>query len=260
MDDTLRLTAILAHPDDESLGVGGTLARYADEGVSTHLVTATRGERGRCDHLDARPSDEEVGRIREAELREAAGILGVSGLTLLGYLDGELDRADPAEASGRIADALLSVRPHVVLTFGPDGAYGHPDHVAISQFTTAAVARAAARGHQVSKLYYIAWGAEKWSAYQSAFKELVSRVGDQVRRASPWPEWAITTRIETGEQWRTVWKAVSAHRSQMSSYAALADLSDDHHRALWGTQSFYRVLSLVNGGRRVETDLFEGLR
>ena len=78
--------------------------------------------------------------------------------------------------------------------------------------------------------------------------------------ATAWSDWAITSVIDTSEEWRTVWKAVSAHRSQMSAYGALADLREEHHRALWGTQSFYRALSRVNGGPAVESDLFEGLR
>ena len=256
----LRLMAVLAHPDDESLGMGGTLVRYAREGAAVHLVTATRGERGRCDHVTPRPDDEEVGTIRESELRSAASILGLESLSFLGYLDGELDRADPAAATARITERILHVRPHVVVTFAHDGSYGHPDHIAISQFTTAAVTRAAARGHAVPKLYYLAWPQSKWDAYQAALKQLVSRVGDQIRKAQPWPDWALTTVLDTRDTWQTEWKAVSAHRSQVSGYEQLKNLPHDLHQALWGTQSFYRALSLVNGGPGVETDLFEGLR
>ena len=144
---TLRLMAVLAHPDDESLGVGGTLAKYAGEGVETVLVTATLGQRGRYrghpPGHELHPGPAALAGIREAELRAAAGVLGVRELILLGYPDQELDRADPHEAVSRIAQAIRRARPHVVLTFGPDGAYGHPDHVAISQLTTAAIVAAA---------------------------------------------------------------------------------------------------------------------
>ena len=109
--------AVLAHPDDESLGVGGALARYADEGVRVHLVTATRGERGRYFDNTDRPSDEEVGRVRERELRCAAEALGVHRVALLGYLDRELDRAEPVEATRRIVAHIRRARPHVVITF-----------------------------------------------------------------------------------------------------------------------------------------------
>ena len=143
----LRLMAVLAHPDDESLGFGGTLARYASEGVETFLVTATRGERGRyrghARRAGSIPGPAALGRIRERELRAAAAVLGIREVSLLDYHDSDLDRADPREAVERIAAALRRVRPHVVITFGPDGAYGHPDHIAISQFTTAAIVAAA---------------------------------------------------------------------------------------------------------------------
>ena len=76
----------------------------------------------------------------------------------------------------------------------------------------------------------------------------------------PWPDWAITTVIDTRDVWPTVWRAVSCHESQMAAYEQLKDLSPEHHEALWGRQSFYRVFSTVNGGRARETDLFEGIR
>lgn len=263
-----RLTCITAHPDDESFGMGGTLARYAAEGVETHVICATRGEAGRYRNGEDHPGKDAVGRIRERELRAAARELGVREVVFLGYRDGELDRADPVEASERIAAQLRRLRPHVVLSFGPDGAYGHPDHVAVSQLATAAVVRAAqpsdgsATGgsHAVSKLYYLAWPEGKWAAFQEAYKKLVSRVDGIERQAVPWADWAITTRIDTREHWPTVWRAVSRHETQIAAYARLAELPDALHEELWGSQDYYRAFSLVNGGRSIETDLFEGLR
>ena len=81
------------------------------------------------------------------------------------------------------------------------------------------------------------------------------------RRAVPWPDWAITTVIDARPWWRTVWRAVSCHGSQVASYERLKTLSEAaHHETLWGHQCFCRVFSAVNGGRTAETDLFEGLR
>src|SRR5829696_7586277 len=111
-----RLMAVLAHPDDESLGVGGLLARYAADGVETYVVTATRGERGRYFTNENRPADDEVGRVREQELRAAARALGVREVSLLDYRDGALDQADAREAIGRIVARLRDVRPQVVIT------------------------------------------------------------------------------------------------------------------------------------------------
>ena len=261
---------VLAHPDDESLGTGGALATCAAEGIATYLVTATRGEAGRFGEADPKPPADIVGRAREAELRAAAAMLGVREVSVLGYPDGGLDRVDGAEAVSRIAGHLRRVRPDVVLTFGPDGAYGHPDHIAISQLTAAAIVAAAdssfvaaetgAPAHRVAKLYFIAWSAKKWEAYQAALRRLIFKVDGVERQAVPWPDWAITTVLDTSRVWPAVWSAVSCHRSQMGIYNKLAALSDEHQRFLWGTQEFYRVFSLVSGGRTQETDLFEGLR
>lgn len=261
---------VLAHPDDESLGMGGTLAKYASEGIETYVVTATRGERGRYGDLDEFPGFEGVGRMREAELRAATNELGVKEVHVLDYMDGDLDKADPAEAVAKIVALIRQVRPHVIITFGPEGAYGHPDHIAISQFTMAAVVSAADSdyklpgsellSHRVSKLYYMEWNPEKWAAYQAAFKDLKTTVDGVERRATPWPDWVITTIIDTNDHWHTAWRAISCHKTQMAVYDKLEDLSDKYHLSLWGSQEFYRVFSVVNGGRKRETDLFEGLR
>jgi LmbE family N-acetylglucosaminyl deacetylase len=263
--------AVLAHPDDESLGMGGTLAQYSSEGVETFLVTATRGEAGR--NGGSRPdSPAQLGALREAELLAASRVLGISEVRLLDYPDGALDQVDPREAIARIAAQIRRIKPHVVVTFGPDGAYGHPDHIAISQLTAAAIVYAAHPfhdsprlnsedpPHQVSKFYYMAWKKLKWDAYQAALKTLKAKVDGVERQAVPWPDWAVTTVIDTGSHWPVVWRAVSCHDTQMSIYRNLGQLSDEHHRALWGSQEFYRVFSLVNGGRGLETDLFDGLR
>lgn len=273
MNEPLRLMAILAHPDDESLGLGSAFAKYGAEGVELSLVTATHGQSGR--YKTHRPGDpghpgvERLGQIREAELRAAAEVLGIRDLSLLGYVDGRLDEADPREAIGRIVVHLRRVRPQVVMTFPPDGGYGHPDHIAICQLATAAIVAAAdpahhddARGapHAVSKLYYFTANEAEWAAYEEAFKKLTSIVDGVERQGRPWPEWEITTAIDTRAHWRTAWKAVTCHESQVANFEKLKTLSPESHEALWGTRKFYRAFSTVNGGRKRERDLFEGLR
>jgi LmbE family N-acetylglucosaminyl deacetylase len=250
---------VLAHPDDESLGTGGILAKYSREGVDTFVVTATRGERGRFDDKGTSPGPAVVGQTREAELRAAARELGVREVNLLDYLDGELDQVDVTEASEKIAGHIRRVRPQVVVTFDPFGAYGHPDHVAISQLTAAAVVRASDL-HRVSKFYYFVNGERKWAAYQAAFKTLTSNVDGYVRAAIAWPDWSITTKVDASDEWQHVWRAVQCHKTQMSIYKNIASLTEDDQKVIWGTGEFYRVFSLVNGGRRTEQDLFEGLR
>jgi LmbE family N-acetylglucosaminyl deacetylase len=271
---TKTLMAVLAHPDDESLGFGGTLAKYAAEGVDVVLLTATRGEAGRFRGRPAgdreHPGPLALAEIREAELRAAASVLGVREVSVLGYPDLHLDQSHPGDVIDRIAHHLRRIRPDVVVTFGPDGAYGHPDHIAICQFTTAAIVAAAdaAYGcsggdglppHSVSKLYYLAWPESTWRAYETAIRKLSVTVDGTERLATPWPDWAISTVIDTSRVWTTVWRAVSCHQSQLAAYEALKELSPQHHEGLWGRQSFYRALSTVNGGRVRETDLFEGI-
>jgi LmbE family N-acetylglucosaminyl deacetylase len=267
----LRLLAILAHPDDETLGLGGTLVRYAQEGVETFVVTATRGQAGRFKELKrgepGHPGPAKLGEIREAELHAACKVLGVREVTLLDYMDGTLDDADPLHLAAELASHVRRIQPHVVVTFAQDGGYGHPDHVAICQGTAAAlqVAADASRTdvagppHATAKFYLMAWDEPHWAAYQESFKKLVSNVDGVERQAKPWPDWELSAKIDTRAFWPTVWKAVQCHVSQVANYGTLGSLSAENHEGLWGWGTFYRVFSTVNGGRKKETSLFEGL-
>ena len=267
--EALRLMCVMAHPDDESLGTGGVLAKYAAEGIQTYLITATRGQKGWFGLPEDNPGPVALGQIREKELLAAGRVLGLEEVELLDYIDGELDQADPSEVIVRIARHLRRVRPQVVITFDPTGDYGHPDHIAISQFTTGAVIAAAdpnfpgldrLAAHRVSKLYYRVSTKAEQAAYQTAFGELVMRVDGVERRATAWKEWSVTTRIDCTEQWEQVWQAVGCHRSQLPEYSKLLELPEAFHQNLWGQSALYRAYSLVNGGRKIETDLFAGLR
>ena len=269
MAETLKLMCILAHPDDESLGTGGILAKYAAEGVETHLITATRGERSWMGDEKDDPGLEALGRLRTGELQAAAQVLGLRAVHFLDYIDGDLDRAEPSEVIGKIVRHLRRVRPHVVVTFDPFGAYGHPDHIAISQLTQAAIVAAAdpAYGringeapHRVAKLYYMADSQELVDAYLSAIGDISMNVDGIERQARPWEDWAITTRIDTARYWQQAWQAAACHRSQLPDYERLSQLPEDVFLRFWGCQTYYRAFSLVNGGRQVEHDLFEGIR
>lgn len=145
----LSLLAVLAHPDDESFGMGGTLALYAQRGMAVHLACATRGEVGGVaeEHMNGYHS---VAEVRDAELRCAAGKLGLSGVHFLDYRDsgmpGSADNlhpralaaADIEEVAARVAALMRQLRPQVVVTFDPIGGYKHPDHIAIQKATTQA--------------------------------------------------------------------------------------------------------------------------
>ena len=114
--------------------------------------------------------------------------------------------------------------------------------------------------HRVSKLYYKVWTTAENAMYAEAFGPLIMPVDGVERRDVGWPDWSITTRLDTADYWRPTWEAILRHRSQVPADAALLRFSDEQHRLLWGVQSFIRAFSLVNSGRTVEHDLFEGLR
>lgn len=128
-----RMLVILAHPDDESYGMGGTLAKYSHQGVQIILICATRGEAGISGKQSA-----ETGKIREHELRQAAMHLGIE-VYFLGYQDGQLADGDQTELFEHIACWIDMVHPQVILTFGPEGVSGHPDHVTVSKMVTRVV-------------------------------------------------------------------------------------------------------------------------
>jgi N-acetyl-1-D-myo-inositol-2-amino-2-deoxy-alpha-D-glucopyranoside deacetylase len=167
-----RLLAVLAHPDDETFGPGGTLALYAQRGVSTYLVSATRGEAGEA------PPDlrgyASVAEMREAELRCASRVLGLKEVRFLGYRDSGMAgspenshpdstaRAPLEEISRKVAWHIRDIRPQVIITSDPSGGYGHPDHSAVHRATVEAFrlagdARVEIDGlapYSAQKLYY----------------------------------------------------------------------------------------------------------
>ena len=160
----LKLLVVFAHPDDESMGMGGTLTKYSAEGVDTHLVCASRGERGWFGPEEQNPGLSALGQIRTQELENAVKELGMKGLYFLNYIDGDVDKAPYAEAISKIVAYIRRIKPQVVVTFPPDGNYGHPDHIAIGQFASAGIVCAADSNYQdaenlqawrVSKLYYM---------------------------------------------------------------------------------------------------------
>jgi LmbE family N-acetylglucosaminyl deacetylase len=264
-----RLLVSFAHPDDESMGMGGTLAKYAAQGVETYCLCASRGEKGWFGPEEQNPGPQKLGQIRTKELESAVKELGMVGLEFLGYIDGEVDQANPAEIIRKIVLHIRSIRPDVVVTFPPDGNYGHPDHIATGQFTMAAILCAADASYQdpeslpaycVRKLYYMVDSENFINLVAPFMDDMAFPVDDQVRGEVAWKEWMITTRIDMTEYCQTAWRAIQCHQSQLPSLGALAEMDEDAAAAVLAMQgTFYRAFSLVNGGRKVETDLFEGI-
>jgi len=268
--ELLKLLAVFAHPDDESMGMGGTLAKYSAEGVEAHLVCATRGERGWFGPEEQNPGLSLLGKTRTLELTNAVKELGMKGLYFLDYIDGDVDQAHHAEAVSKITAHIRRIKPQVVVTFPPDGNYGHPDHIAMGQFTSAAIICAADSNyqdveklpaHRVSKLYYMV-DAENFINLVAPFMgDMTFRVDDQLRGEVPWKDWMVTTRIDMAEYCPTAWRALQCHQSQLPTLGALAELPEAAAASVLAMQgAFYRVFSLVNGGRQIEIDLFAGLR
>jgi LmbE family N-acetylglucosaminyl deacetylase len=149
LDSRPVLLAVLAHPDDETFGMGGTLALYARRGTEVHLVCATRGEVGEVSP-ELLSGFASIGERREYELRCAAEVLGLAGVHFLDYRDsgmpGSQDNNHPKalaaapleEVAGKVAGYIRSLKPQVVLTFDPIGGYKHPDHIAIQRATVRA--------------------------------------------------------------------------------------------------------------------------
>jgi LmbE family N-acetylglucosaminyl deacetylase len=266
----LKLLVIFAHPDDESIGVGGTLAKYAAEGVEVHYVCATRGERGWFGDPESNPGFERLAQIRTRELENAVQTLGLHGLHFLHYIDGDVDKAEHTEIIGKLATHIRRIQPQVVLTFPPDGNYGHPDHVAIGQFANGAIVCAADAGyqdpaglpaHRISKLYFAVDSEDLINLIAPFMDGMTFAVEGQLRGEVAWKNWMITTRIEMSEYCGAAWRAIRCHQSQLGTLGALADMPEDAATAILAMQgAFFRAFSLVNSGRALETDLFEGLR
>lgn len=161
MPAAARILLIFAHPDDESFLAAGLARRCADRGGAVSLVTATRGEAGRVgDPPLCRRED--LPALRERELRAAAGILGIAEVHLLDYRDQHLAEAPAADVRTALVERIRRFRPHLLVTFDPQGMNGHADHVAIGRFALDAAAAAAdprwptaaARPHRVQRLLW----------------------------------------------------------------------------------------------------------
>ena len=212
--------------------------------IDVYLICATRGERGWAGRAEDNPGLAALGKIREAELREAAQVLGIHEVILLDYIDGDLDRADPAEAIGQIAYHVRRLQPQVVVTFDCFGAYGHPDHIAISQFTHAALVCAADRPTAIPAINCrtaspSCTGRSMRRTFVDQLKPIFGGtismpVDGETREWTPFPEWSITTRLDATAHWQTVRRAVQCHRSQLPTLPDMDQLSDEQHQTLLG--------------------------
>ncbi|GAB6171921.1 PIG-L family deacetylase [Paradesulfitobacterium aromaticivorans] len=235
-----RMLLVFAHPDDESFAMGGTIAKAASEGIEVVLFTATRGEEGKTAGL-CRP--EELGSVREQELRRAAEILGISRIEFLDYRDKDVATAPPMEILTKLVRILRQVRPQVVVTFGADGASGHRDHRAIHYWTKTAVYLA---GQNIAPN----WG-EKYILPRLLYVQSWNRAEQGRQRIDftvPMSAWA-----------ERKWQAVCAHKTQVFSRERFEKMPSQHKERYFSKEIFRcdRELSQNPGQGK---DLFTGLK
>ncbi|MGC5013414.1 PIG-L family deacetylase [Streptosporangium sp. DT93] len=272
MSERLTVMAVHAHPDDEVLGTGGILSRYADEGIRTVLVTCTNGEQGDAPGgvKPGEPGHDEaaVSALRLEELRASVTHLGIEHVELLGYRDSGMDGWDgnkaedafanvPVErAAARLAELMERYRPQVVVTYDENGGYGHPDHIQAHR-----IAVAAAETSQIpEKLYYTAVPRER----MAELSELLRSAGvapEELELPDDFgvPEAQITAMIDVTPYVERKRKALEAHASQGDSIFMLRMPPEALHQVL-GTEGFIRAINRVPGAADREDDLFDGLR
>lgn len=234
------ILAVFAHPDDESLACGGTLARLADAGARIVLLCASRGERG---SLSGPVRDDDLGRVRARELRDAAGALGIADLLILDHPDGDLRWAHVAELQAEIVMAIQRYAPAAVITFGEDGLYWHPDHIGVHERTTAAVR---SLGADAPPLYYVTMPrgvmraivdaaiARGWTQPPKGFWSLAP---DAFGSAAKPPTFVVDVRDWVERKLG----AIRCHRSQMGSGHPFAQLDEAKARRWLGVEHFHRA-------------------
>lgn len=236
------LLAIFPHPDDETFSAAGVMAAAVARGVPVTVISATRGEAGESS-IPGLDDPERLGVVRERELRDAMRQIGVSDVRLLAYRDSGMEGSPAAEhpgafvrasieaAAGKLVSHIRAVRPRVIVTFGPEGIYGHPDHLHIHRVVLHAIAaaadprhkgRAASEPWQTPVLYFAAFPREDMLA-------MFDRPGYPLQSLSPaaranlgTPRAEITHVIDIGPWAESKRAAIASHRTQTGEGGPLA--------------------------------------
>jgi len=249
--DGQRLMVVMPHPDDECFGCASTIARYCAEGATVSLVTMTRGGAGLWNGRAAGDL-RRLADVRELELRDAAGELGVAFLETFDYPDGALEKVEEVEAVrerllGDIVRCLRSHRPQVVATFGPEGAYGHPDHKVVSRMTVQACTLSSEPS--AYELEALALGLSSWSPSKLYFQTATSMIVESLQLP---PQPPITTRVSIKGFEEAKLRAFSRHRTQTQEWEPLRKFIEG--------QGVFEVFSLVGAAHDLaEDDLFAGV-
>lgn len=237
---TKQMLLIFAHPDDESFALGGTISKYAEQGVKITLVAATKGEAGKVAGI-CKP--EELGAIREKELRSAADVLGITKVIFLGYRDKDVNIAPPLEIVEKLVRIIRDVRPQVIITFGADGSSGHRDHRAIHHFTKAAIQFAKepielewGNPFTLPRLCYVrpAWRLTADKLLEADYSILIS----------PWAE--------------RKWEAILQHQTQAGSRLKFEGL-EEKQKQIYLSQEYFQCDQALSAFPGRGKDLFEDL-
>jgi N-acetylglucosamine malate deacetylase 2 len=240
MENTPGLLVVMAHPDDESMGCGGVILRHTRAGVPVSLICATRGEAG----WSGKPfgaKQEDLAQIRSAELEEAAAALGISGVEIWDYPDGGVNACDAQEITDRLWQQISKLRPKAVVGWGPDGIYGHPDHIAMGACTDSAV-NAMSEGDRPA-LYHLAVDQQVANFYREALQltgdqhELPLIVNDQVD---------VLVELDSDEVMMKL-RAIDCHRSQLEDWRIAIR---EHPRLMqegYGHEPYLAILSRAAG-------------
>jgi LmbE family N-acetylglucosaminyl deacetylase len=280
----LSLLGAYGHPDDEQ-GVSGLMHKYADAGVDVTLVCATRGEAGEiAPNVDATPQN--LGRVREEEMRCAAEKIGVNNLYILDYRDsgmmGTPENNDPRclwqanlmEVTEKLVRIVRRHKPHVMLTFDPQGGYGHPDHMKIHQAAMMAyfiAGDARIFPEQITKENLQAWTPLKlyWGAFsrstfqryaemaQQAGVELSEPLKQFLKRGTP--DEAITTRVDVAKFVDLKLNALYCHASQMDPNSMWSKIPERIRKEGLKVETLIRAESRVAPFQGIEDDVFVGI-
>ncbi len=234
--------AVFAHPDDESLACGGTLARLSDAGARVVLLCASLGRKGAVSDPALVP-DGDLGRVRAEELRQAANVLGVAEVIILDHPDGDLRWADAPVLDTEIKSAICDYKADAVITFDDDGLYWHIDHIGIHERTWDAVE---ALGADAPSLYFV-------TMPKGVMRQVVDAAVDRGWTRPGAGPWAIvpdafgllakppTVVVDVGDWVQRKLAAVLCHRTQMGADNPFARLDPTDARRLLGSEQFRRL-------------------
>jgi LmbE family N-acetylglucosaminyl deacetylase len=249
-----RILLLLAHPDDETFGPGGTIAKYSREDVAVYLASATRGEAGMVG--DPPLTDREhLGEVRAAELLCAASVLGIRKVAFLGFPDGRLRETPREEIVRKAVEQIRWVRPQVVIGFGPEGVSRHPDHIVMSEVALQAFADAADPSRFPEQLEegIAPWAPRKLYQFEVP-QEVLDRWGVPLAGV---PLERITTFIDTSAFVERKVEAFACHKTQARDSERI--LSREGYRDFARRETFVLAASRLPGGELPENDLFAGI-